>query len=378
MFNLDLLDILAFGYFILGVRTVILAWRERRSLTDDTLTPQDRYLLGQLAFFVLVPPGVLLHELAHAIATLQVGGQVVGFHFALFYGYVIPRGNFTPLEEWWIALSGNLVSIAYGLLAIPLIPRVRAAWSKYLLLSFARVQLGWALVGYPLLTLVGFGDWRVIYDPQTWVVGIPFAVFHLALIAVLFFVNRSARLRLWEASLFPETDERLQTVRNTLAQPPQDTAAQIERGIVFGESNLPDLARSDFLAVLKNNPRDPHALHYLAQIEYDERNIPAARRHFQESLAVSTNDARLSAENHYFLGRIFAEEGKFNAAIDEYNQSVQRSPEIPNYYYWRAMAWRALRDKNRAGNDFLKSAELFEPTHPKLAEHARQMAFEEH
>src|SRR5215218_1951435 len=121
MFGFDFIDLIALLYLVLGIRPVVSAWRERRSLFDNEVTPCDRYLLSQLAFYVLVPPGVLLHEFAHAVATWQVGGEVVGFHYALFYGYVIPVGNFTPLQEWWIALSGNLVSIVYGLLAIPLI-----------------------------------------------------------------------------------------------------------------------------------------------------------------------------------------------------------------------------------------------------------------
>lgn len=375
MFGIDLLDLFALLYVVMGVRTILRAWRDRRSLTDDTLTAQDRSLLGQVAFFLLVPPGVLLHELAHALATIQLGGRVVGFHYAFFYGYVVPSGTFSPIEMWWIALSGNLVSIAYGLAAIPVIPRVRAKWLKYLLLAFARVQLGWALVGYPLLTLLGFGDWRTIYDPETRVVAIPFAIFHVALIAVLYFVNRSARVRLWEASLFPETDARLENVRNTLNQPPEG-AARVERGMLFVDSDMPDLARNDFKAVLKHNPLDAQALFQLAHLEYSERNVPAARRHFQESLQVSTNNPTLKAKNYYYLGLILAEQGKFHGAIEEYNQSVRLSPETPDYYYWRGMAWRALRDKHRAGNDFLKAAELFDSTDPNRALQARQMAFE--
>jgi hypothetical protein len=227
MFGLNLLDAIAVIYLIIGVRTAFLAWRERATLTDGELTPRDRYLLGQLAFFVLVPPGVLLHEVGHALATIQVGGQVAGFHYALFYGYVIPQGSFTLLQEWWIALSGNLVSILYGLAAIPLIPRVQAKWAKYLLLAFVRVQLTWALIGYPLLTLVGFGDWQTIYGPQTWLVGIPFGIAHLGLIVALYLVNRSPRLRIWEASLFAESTESLQKVRHTHPGARQDHKAKM-------------------------------------------------------------------------------------------------------------------------------------------------------
>lgn len=377
MFGLNFFDAIALIYFVIGIRTVVMVWRERRSLTDATLTARDRYLLGQLAFFVLVPPGVFLHELGHVAATLQVGGQVAEFHYALFYGYVVPIGDFTPVQDWWIALSGNLISIIYGLLAIPLIPLVHPKWAKYLLLAFARVQLTWALIGYPLFTLVGFGDWATIYNPRTWYAGVPFGVFHLALIAVLFFANRSLRVRLWEVSEFSNADAETQIARNTLAHAPKSSAAQLQRGLMLADSDLPDLARADFQAVLKQNPHDPVALHHLAQMEFQERNIPAARRHFQESLAATINNPRLTAENYYRLGLILAEQGKFQEAIESYSKALGFDPEKSIVYYWRGMAWRALRDKNRAGNDFLKAAERFEQTQPQWAEYARQMAFEQ-
>lgn len=376
MFGFSFIDLIALLYLVLGIRTIVAAWRERRSLLDDVITPRDRYLLSQLAFYVLVPPGVLLHEFGHVLATWQVGGTVVQFHYALFYGYVVPVGNFTPLQLWWIALSGNLVSIAYGLLAIPLIPRVSKKWQKYLLLAFARVQLTWALIGYPLFTLIGFGDWTTIYNLQTWYVGIPFAVFHLSLIAVLFFINRGARLRLWEISLLPHANADLAAAPNTLNQALPNAAARIQRGNALVDSNLPDLGRAEFQAVLRDNPKDAVALHNIALIEFNARDIPAARRHFQESLAATINNPGLSAANHYRLGLILAEQGKFADAVDAYARAIGFQPENGKYYYWRGMAWRALRDKNRASNDFLKSADLLQATEPQLAQAAREMAFE--
>lgn len=375
MFGFDLIDLIALLYLVLGVRTVIAAWRERRSLLDNEITPRDRYLLSQLAFFVLVPPGVLLHEFGHALATWQVGGQVVGFHYALFYGYVVPVGNFTNLQAWWISLSGNLVSIGYGLLAIPLIPRVSKNWQKYLLLAFARVQLTWALIGYPLFTLIGFGDWTTIYNPRTWWLGLPFAVFHLSLIAVLFFVNRSTRLKLWELSLLPE-GQALSTTQAPDKNTPQSNVERIARGRALMHTDLTDLGRAEFQQVLRANPKDAEALHHLGRIEMDDRDIPAARRHFQESLAATIGNPGLSAENHYRLGLIFAEQGRFSLAVEEYSRAIGFQPETAKYFYWRGMAWRALRDKNRASNDFLKSADLFQATEPQWAEAARQMAFE--
>ncbi|MCI0476439.1 MAG: M50 family metallopeptidase, partial [Anaerolineales bacterium] len=111
---MPLFDIISLLYAFLGVRALWTLAKNWRAFTDAELTAFDRRLASDIAFFVFIPIGVFLHELGHALATLQVGGQVVEFHYALFYGYVVPRGNFTPLQEWWIALSGNLVSVLFG------------------------------------------------------------------------------------------------------------------------------------------------------------------------------------------------------------------------------------------------------------------------
>ncbi|MEM9450454.1 MAG: hypothetical protein AAGA75_18220 [Cyanobacteria bacterium P01_E01_bin.6] len=80
------------------------------------------------------------------IATWQVGGTVVEFQWRIFWGYIIPSGYFTAVEYWWIALSGNVVSIALGLIALPAVVAIKKQVIKELLYSFAVVQLVYSLV----------------------------------------------------------------------------------------------------------------------------------------------------------------------------------------------------------------------------------------
>src|SRR5512142_3503694 len=121
-----LFDLLSLFYVFVGARALLSLRRNWREFTDDELTGFDRRLAGELAFFVFIPIGVLFHELGHAVATYQVGGTVDwlhgGFHYALFWGYVIPEGEFSVLQDWWIALSGNLVSVLYGFLPLLFLP----------------------------------------------------------------------------------------------------------------------------------------------------------------------------------------------------------------------------------------------------------------
>jgi Zn-dependent protease len=118
----SLFDLLSLFYAFLGVRALWTLAKNWRAFTDAELTAFDRRLATEIAFFVFIPIGVFLHELGHAAATYQVGGTIDwfggGFHYALFYGYVIPEGRFTALQDWWISLAGNLVSVVYGFLPL--------------------------------------------------------------------------------------------------------------------------------------------------------------------------------------------------------------------------------------------------------------------
>ena len=165
MFNDSSFDLMAIIYSILSIDTILRLSRNWGSFWDDTVTAKDRFLLQRIALFIFIPLGVLFHEIGHALATLQVGGEVQEFQWRVFWGYVIAVGNFLPVESWWIAFSGNLVSIALGYLAILAVPLVKKAVLKELFYTFSQVELVFALVVYPLFSFTtSRGDWLIIYD----------------------------------------------------------------------------------------------------------------------------------------------------------------------------------------------------------------------
>lgn len=155
---------------VIGGAALVDAVRNRRTLFDDRLTLDERQRLTRLALFVLVPLSVIFHELGHAVAVKLFGGQVIGWGFYLYYGYVEHSGFYTPIELAWIAVAGTLVNVVLGLGAI--------AWAwyrsgnvavRYLLFVFGAFSLLNALVFYPLLDALGgiAGDWETIYSRQT-------------------------------------------------------------------------------------------------------------------------------------------------------------------------------------------------------------------
>lgn len=165
MFNDSSFDFMAILYAILSIDSILRLFNNWGSFWDDKVTAKDRFLLERVAVFILIPLGVFFHEVGHALATLQVGGEVREFQWRVAWGYVIAVGNFLPVESWWIAFSGNLVSIALGYLAFLAVPLVKKAVLKHLFYTFAQAQLVFSLVVYPLFSFTAIrGDWIQIYN----------------------------------------------------------------------------------------------------------------------------------------------------------------------------------------------------------------------
>lgn len=158
-------DLISIFYCIIAIGVIRRLFKNWEPFCDDVITPADTRLVTEVAFFILIPFGVLLHELGHAVATWQFGGTVIDFEWRIFWGYIIPEGDFTAVQRWWISFSGNLVSIVIGIIPLFFINRVRKAIVKELLLSFARIELIYSLIVYPLFSFVwSGGDWVRIYN----------------------------------------------------------------------------------------------------------------------------------------------------------------------------------------------------------------------
>jgi len=373
---MSLFDLLSLFYVFIGARAVWTLAQNWRAFTDDQLTAFDRSLASQIAFFVFIPIGVFLHELGHAAATYQVGGTVDwlhgGFHYALFWGYIIPIGRFTPLQDWWIALSGNLVSVVFGFLPLVLIPFTRKSWIKYTIIQFARIQLGWSLVGYPLITFAGFeGDWTTIYFTSPWL-GVPLFISQAALVVALWLIDRSAWLRRWEISLYPGVSQQLRALDAAIAARPGAVDPIIARGNFFASQNQVGLALADYRAALKVDSQNSRALYNIGQIRLTQKRYTDAEKSFRAALARAESDPPIAGRVHYGLAMCLYQRGGAAQAIPEFDQAIARMPDVPEFYFWRGTARRATRDDANARNDFARAAELAAPTNPELAAKARK------
>lgn len=179
--------LLSFFYLFLGVRFLFQFIPRRKQIFDNNFTQYDRSMLGQAAFFVLLPVSVALHELGHAVAIWAMGGQVLDFGFYFFSGYVSydPRG-FSDVQRTLIAFAGTFVNLLLIVIALAVVflkrPPLRAPWNE-LLLQFVFISGINALIFYPAMDLaLGIsGDWSQMYQS-----GVPWLTAIIVVVQVAF------------------------------------------------------------------------------------------------------------------------------------------------------------------------------------------------
>ena len=183
---------------IAAVAALVTVIRERQAIFDERFTARDRSRILPFALFVLVPISVLLHEGGHALMVKVFGGHVTGFGFYFFYAYVEHVGAYTALQLALIALAGPLVNVVLGLAAAGVAwYRPRRAVYNYMLFVFAALELGNALVFYPLLDAFGgvAGDWETIYSRDTPLFSALIALNHVAILVCALVIWRSPRFQ---------------------------------------------------------------------------------------------------------------------------------------------------------------------------------------
>lgn len=162
--------IISLMYAVIGVRAVFRLVRSWKATWDVRFTQQDRMLVDEAAFFVLIPISVALHELGHAVTIWLMGGEVVEFGYYGFAGFVsyAPFG-YSATQQTIIAAAGTFVNLGLCLLGLAAVflwrPPMRASINE-LLLQFVFLSGINAFIVYPLLDVASGlnGDWRQMYE----------------------------------------------------------------------------------------------------------------------------------------------------------------------------------------------------------------------
>ncbi|HYP18976.1 MAG TPA: hypothetical protein VEY08_02800 [Chloroflexia bacterium] len=186
--------------YLLGAGyTIYLLSRAWKTFWGPRAGASARQLAAMVAFFLLVPVGVLLHELAHMLAAALLGLKVFGLHYFLYWGYVVHAGG-TGLQNWAVALAGNFASFALGVACLVLSVRLKPERPavNIILAQLGILEVVQTLIAYPLMSLdpTFHGDWDTIYSFDTPVAGAIALTVHLAsLVAFVVFIQRNERMR---------------------------------------------------------------------------------------------------------------------------------------------------------------------------------------
>lgn len=283
---------------VIGVWTLYRVVKNWRALWDDEITEEDLRLARSAAFYLLIPPTVLLHELAHAIAIWAQGREVGGFLFLGYLGavFVVPVGG---IEDFVVALAGNATSLFIGVACLVIgLRRPGHPVRNILWIDLGRQTLFIVLLFYPLLSVgAGDGDFKMIYDfDQTPIASGITAALHGLMLALGYGVvwkrswaSRATLLCSKEARRLPELERRL-------ALDPQDLMANRDLGLLYFLAGDPARAKPHLEKVMARGPTDAK-LHLafgtvLADLREDERARPELER--AQSLLLRKEDRDLA------------------------------------------------------------------------------------
>ncbi len=316
-----LFNVLALLYVGRAILLVVQIVRNRDEWRQEPLTRAKQQQAEQAAFFVGVPPAVLVHELAHAVAIWLFGGQVVEFGYRVFWGYVVPQGSFTAGQNWFIAIAGTLGSLAFGAALWLLLRRNRSRTVQYFGLRAFRFQIYFSLLYYPLFSLfLPIGDWRTIYNfAATPLLSGATAVAHAALLGWFW---RADRAGAFERPAFDTAAE--QARHETTAAAAGDPAARLRAVQTLRQGGAPHRANRalDAFLVAYPNSAEGHLQRALLGTQgrggVGRPSVEAARR----ALALGLREANDVALAHQLIALYELERGDGRAAQIELDAAL--------------------------------------------------------
>lgn len=365
---IGLFNIFALIYIFRSVQLSIRIVKEWRQLIAPPFNRYKKHLAEQASFFIAVPIGVFFHEFSHAVATWLSGGKIVEFGYRVFWGYVVPQGSFSPLQDWFISLAGTLGSLIFGL-AIWLILKAHPAKTiRYFGLRAFRYQLFFSLIYYPVFTLLGFlGDWRTIYGfdatPLASAATVPF---HLGLLLLFWWQDR----RGWfEMVGYESTADQanFETVAADTSLVPYDQQRQLQYIDALRRGGAINRARYQLNLFIKQNPDSGEGHLQLAALDIAKKSQPSPKaiKHLQRALELGLSNHAALTYAHQMMGRYFLELGNADSAVVHLSQAIDHSRQsqadkrqTAQLLHMRGQAYRRQRQFELAYADITFAGEI--------------------
>jgi tetratricopeptide (TPR) repeat protein len=287
-----------------ALATLIGLIRSWRPFWDDDFTVADRKTATQVAVFLVPPVVVLLHELGHLYAARALGVRVIGFSYGLFEGSVTVAGRRTPLDNWLIAVAGNLVTavVALAMIATAVYGVRLRRPLRYVLLAGGLLELVFTLILYPVMSFMAqFGDWIVIYDSdRTPNLSLASAVVHAAALYMLWrWWRRRGREKLFAIGAGSEGE--VAELRKVIEASPSDPAGWLTLADYYARRGELALARTTVEQGLDAAGESPRLLLGLTRLSMFQGRwndaVLAARRGLQAAGDDSTGDDSTGPED---------------------------------------------------------------------------------
>ena len=369
-------NLFALLYLVRGVQILVKIGREWKSLHQEPLTRAKKNLADQASFFIAVPPGVIVHEFFHALATWIVGGKIVDFGYGLFWGYVVPVGDFTVGQDWFIAIAGTIGSLLYGAAIWLAFRRSKASSFRYFGLRAFRFQIYFALLYYPILTIfiagTGISDWLTIYNFRlTPILSGVTAVTHITLLYLFWRTDREGRFEMPAFETVAAQENFKELERETAVQP-QNAQLQFRYIDALWRGGAKHKAKHKAQQYLRENPNSATGWLLLAQMESEKQVSKKAREYVEKALQLGLSDAKQVASADVLLGRYALERNQAMEAVNYFSQAIatavpsrdplsQPSHELLFYaqlYHWRSQAYRRQNQYGAAEQDIQQAVQF--------------------
>ena len=361
-------NLISLAYLFFSLRLSATIWRERRDILLPPLTAHKKRLAEQAAFLIAVPIAVLVHEFGHVLAVWWAGGQVEQFIYRFFWGAVVPIGEFSLVQRWVIAIAGTIGSLLFGLLIWLLFRRNSAPALRYFGLRAFRFQIYFALIYYPVFTLVlPIGDWAMIYDFQaTPILSGLTAVCHVSLLYLFWRGDQQG----WFERPAHETvadQERFRAVAQAATANPQDTDLQLQYIMALRRGGANHKAKNHLKRFLAQNPASARAHLEMGILQTgNKRQIPQkAAQNAEKALSLGLPDEPTTAVAHQILGSYYLDREDADKAVNHLNQAIAliskddtRSQQVAHLYHQRSQAYRRQKKYEQSYQDIQQAISL--------------------
>lgn len=320
---------------------------------DKKVTIADQRLASQVAVFLLVPIGVLLHEVGHSIATWQVGGTVETFRWFIFSGYIIPAGNFSSWESWWISFAGNLVSIILIILPIPFIFNNRKRIIGEMLYAFVILQSIYTLIYYPIWSIFDKrGDWNTIYSsdfqPYTYVL----LIAHLGLLWLLWKIFNSEKMLGWKLNRNLGASNQWHKLKLKESSRPNDLQPKLDLVYFLIDHNEVYTARKIANKIILNYSRESSIKVLRLFLDCHQNSYDPVNYNQVIKSAKKLLYSELSLDNQIIIDRILASclyrKGDLDEALDFANRGLAIDPHNYMLLFHRMKIYQLFNKYNEA------------------------------